>query len=1122
MNANSHHPISLPCELSNASGLRVSLNANGSIRNFTHGDVTLNLFVGNTLEGGPTNLWLRRHREGAIEAVPLLGPASPLSFLSYADRCEAFGEWQGLKIRLQLRLAATAAVWFWHVQVDNCEQQEITIDLLLMHDVALSAYSAIRLNEYYVSHYLDLTPLQHPRHGWVLAARQNLAIADQHPWAIIGSLCQASAFATDGLQTHGLAVRSGELPLGVAGGLSGKRKQHEHAMLALQDAAITLPAGTSAALGFFGCVLSNHAAATSLADLDHVEFALALPEAAPMVSIAASVTENSASPKQHRSLFSHAPILPTLDFTVTDLDARIARDRRHCEFLNDELLSFYHAADAHVVLRAKERLIQRPHGHMLRTGTHLVADETALMTTVWMTGVFNSMLTQGHVSKNRFLSTTHSWLGLFRSHGQRIFVELDGEWQQLGMPSAFEMTPNACRWWYKYKGHKTGMIEVSCRADSTAHSLALFVRVLAGAPLRMLVSHHIALGGDDGSAPTDLKYDVAGDQVIVHVPAASDLGAVFPTGCFVIAATHGSHFDRVGGDEILFADGASRGEPFICIITAALTAFSLQIVGQLVVAAPAPTAALTLPVWVAPESSVLAHEVAELAEIAPWYLHNALVHYLSPRGLEQYSGGGWGTRDVCQGPLEMLLALGNHHAVRDLLLKVFAAQNSDGDWPQWFMFFARERDTRAQDSHGDIVFWPLLALARYLLASEDAALLDETLPFFPDEPATLWLHIDRALGVIRARRIDHTHLAAYGHGDWNDSLQPANPALRERMCSAWTVTLSYQTLSTLARALRCIGHEVRATALDTEAGLILADFHRDLIVDEALTGYALFAVGEPTQLLLHPNDTLTGVRYSLLPMVHAILNDMLTLEQAHAHLALIDAELTGADGVRLFDRPLAYAGGPVHLFQRAESSAFFGREIGLMYTHAHLRYAEMLAHLGLADAFFAALCKSHPIGFSARVPSANLRQANCYFSSSDAAFADRYEALAHYQQTADGGVAFDGGWRIYSSGPGIALGLLVTNFLGIRQEKSTLIIDPVLPLALNGLRARLMIAGHPVEVVYVLASRSAGPSQIELNGVSLAFTRGGNRYRLGAAEVSMALVAEHISAVKNSMTIYLI
>jgi len=39
-----------------------------------------------------------------------------------------------------------------------------------------------------------------------------------------------------------------------------------------------------------------------------------------------------------------------------------------------------------------------------------------------MKGVFHSMLTQGHVSFNRVLSTTHSYLVVFQSHGQRVFV----------------------------------------------------------------------------------------------------------------------------------------------------------------------------------------------------------------------------------------------------------------------------------------------------------------------------------------------------------------------------------------------------------------------------------------------------------------------------------------------------------------------------------------------------------------------------------------------------------------------------------------------------------------------------------------------------------------------------
>ncbi len=105
-----------------------------------------------------------------------------------------------------------------------------------------------------------------------------------------------------------------------------------------------------------------------------------------------------------------------------------------------------------MVLRPKELKVLRPHGHLLRSGGSLTPDESALTSTAWMNGVFHSMVTQGHVSINRFLSTCHSYLGLFRSHGQRVFVEIDGSWCLLGMPSAFEMSPDSCRWIYQHRG----------------------------------------------------------------------------------------------------------------------------------------------------------------------------------------------------------------------------------------------------------------------------------------------------------------------------------------------------------------------------------------------------------------------------------------------------------------------------------------------------------------------------------------------------------------------------------------------------------------------------------------------------------------------------------------------
>jgi cellobiose phosphorylase len=60
-----------------------------------------------------------------------------------------------------------------------------------------------------------------------------------------------------------------------------------------------------------------------------------------------------------------------------------------------------------------------------------------------------------------------------------------------------------------------------------------------------------------------------------------------------------------------------------------------------------------------------------------------------------------------------------------------------------------------------------------------------------------------------------------------------------------------------------------------------------------------------------------------------------------------------------------------------------------------------------------------PISVTQTLPQASPRQRNAYFSSSDAAFADRYEASAQWARMRDGTVALDGGWRVYSSGAGI-------------------------------------------------------------------------------------------------------
>jgi cellobiose phosphorylase len=383
--------------------------------------------------------------------------------------------------------------------------------------------------------------------------------------------------------------------------------------------------------------------------------------------------------------------------------------------------------------------------------------------------------------------------------------------------------------------------------------------------------------------------------------------------------------------------------------------------------------------------------------------------------------------------------------------------------------------------------------------------------------------VKRALALIERRVIEGTALAAYGHGDWNDALQPADPSMRDHMCSAWTVTLHHQTLVTLARALRVAGKARDAAHLEAQAAKVRADFQRLLLVDGVLAGYALFDGDDPAaqriRYLLHPLDATTGVRYSVLAMIHAILEDMLSPAQVKEHLALIETHLSGPDGVRLFDRPMAYHGGPQRHFQRAESATFFGREIGLMYMHAHLRYAQALAHVGDANGFFRALCQANPIGIRAVVPTASLRQANCYYSSSDAAFDDRHQASAEYDRIARGTIELDGGWRVYSSGAGIALGLIMRRFLGLSCEAQVLGIDPVMPASLDGLRVETTLRGHRVALVYHVQDPGHGVHSVQLNGNAVAFTREPNPYRTGAARVARDALLPSLTAGTNVLTI---
>ena len=94
-------------------------------------------------------------------------------------------------------------------------------------------------------------------------------------------------------------------------------------------------------------------------------------------------------------------------------------------------------------------------------------------------------------------------------------------------------------------------------------------------------------------------------------------------------------------------------------------------------------------------------------------------------------------------------------------------------------------------------------------------------------------------------------------------------------------------------------------------------------------------------------------------------------------------------------------------------------------------------------------------------------------------------------------------------------------FLGLRREKSALIIDPVIPASLDGLQAEGELAGRKVRSIYRIGGAGYGPTAVTLNGQDLSFTREANPYRTGGAEVPMAEVLERLTIGTNELRVCL-
>jgi cellobiose phosphorylase len=1062
---------------------------------------SISMYKGTTLDGMMANIYLRVTKNNETFYTRLLGVNSPSKFQIINNQINYTGVFLDINYHVNAKIIDQA--WFWTVNLSS-SQKEVLVELFYGQDISLNSPHA---NEPYVCQYLDHR-VMNTENGYCIVTKQN-----QGPAMMIqqGSLTETKAYATDGFQFFGTDFKlTNEPKVLKCGDLPSENYQYELAYIALQTPKVKLDQDYQAV--FYAYLTPNYHETN--------QKVLSEEEISAIYNRIPSDTESEDFEKVDLAV-SFQKCYPFQPFTKEELD-KLFPNKKLVEKDNEHLLSWFDDQGTHFVTGHKEGIVERPHGSIIiNNGMHDLHD-VVMTSTNWIYGVFYSQVAIGNSSFHKFISSSKNALNIMKASGGRLFIKVDKDYYLLSVPAVFEMTFNATTWYYKIKDD---ILKIEVAIDVKKHVLKFKARSLKQIRYDFILVNHLAMGNDDYTHP--IHAHVKDKQVSFTFDPSTLSYKLYPEYHYVTnIETDGAY--EVFSDEIFYQDQKSRNNPLLSYKLTQSSTLSFTIFGFTSSEESFETGSIEKMKenYLAQHEQNLNHfhlelnqdheqsnEIEKFNILCKWFVHNALIHYGSPHGLEQYGGGGWGTRDVCQGPIELFETFTRYDLVKATLLKVYERQFFEtGDWPQWFL---KDKFSyiQADSSHGDIIVWPLLALAKYINATGDKEILNIKVPFTTLKTAekineaTIYQHVVRQVETIKQNFIKGTYLSCYGGGDWDDTLQPSNRDLTKYLVSGWTVALTIEALD-LFNEVVDESYSFKDLTLN-----IKKDYQKYLICDNIPAGFIY--MGEQIKYMLHPRDEETGIKYRLLPFNRGMIAELFDEEMIYRYLDLIDEHLMHMDGVRLMNTTVKYQGGSPKTFVRAETATNFGREIGLMYVHAHIRYLEAMAKIGEADRLYHGLKVINPILIQENVNNAITRQSNMYFSSSDGAFLNRYEADQNFDKLRTGNVKVKAGWRLYSSGPGIYLNQLIRNFLGIKCYQNSLYLDPVLPVSLSGLRCQFDFQQYHLDITYQISGVS-GVEYVMINGKRIDRNTAFTRYRRSGVTIPRSYLKEH-----NTITVYM-
>ena len=416
-----------------------------------------------------------------------------------------------------------------------------------------------------------------------------------------------------------------------------------------------------------------------------------------------------------------------------------------------------------------------------------------------------------------------------------------------------------------------------------------------------------------------------------------------------------------------------------------------------------------------------------------WLLYQTLACRVWARAAFYQASGAYGFRDQLQDVLALCVSM--PQITRAHLLRAAARQFVQGDVQHWWLPpLGRGVRTRIADDR----LWLPYTTARYLDATGDTAILDETIPFLDGpilesgqleayfqpttsaERGTLFEHCARALDS--SLPTGRHGLPLIGTGDWNDGMNRIGVGGQGE--SVWLGWFLHASLSAFAPLADRCGEASRGESWRQHTALLGQSLERD-----GWDGrwYRRAYCDDGTPLGGHAS---AECRIDSIAQSWAVLSGAAERSRAAMAMAEVDAQLVCRDeGLALIFTPPFDHGVLDVGYIRGYPPGI--RENGGQYTHAAVWSVIAWALLGDGDRAAQLFGMLNPVNH-ARSPA----DVDTYKVEPYVMCADVYAERAHVGR---------GGWTWYTGSAGWMYRAGLEWILGFRLRGTTLIIDPCVP-----------------------------------------------------------------------------